>query len=254
MHAADYLVYAHLQRGEDRKAVKVRDALARIQDRVQPDLAAAYAFAAVPARVALERQRWADAMTLRPRTPSSYPWDSAPAIEAITHFARALGAARLGRIELARKEIDELAVLRGKAAVAAPYWDTQVEIQRTAALAWTLFAERKRDEAITTMRQSADLESSTDKHPVTPNEVLHARELLADMLLEIGDHAGAQKEYEATLVRSPRRLNSLFGAGRAAELRDDDATATRFYRTLVETTVEADTVSDSLKWARNFLR
>jgi hypothetical protein len=84
------------------------------------------------------------------------------------------------------------------------------------------------------MRQAADLEASTEKHPVTPGEVLPARELLADMLVELGQHAAAQKEYAATLDRSPNRFNSVYGAASSAEAVRDAAAATKFYGQLID--------------------
>ena len=105
-----------------------------------------------------------------------------------------------------------------------------MEIQRLAASAWLTLAEGQRSAALATMRQAADLESSTEKHPVTPGEVLPARELLADMLLEVGEYAAARKEYAATLERSPNRFNSVYGIARSAELAGDEAVAIKFYR------------------------
>ena len=253
LHALDYLAYAHLQRGEDKKALGVHDKLRQLQQPVQIQLASAYAFAAVPARIALERQRWKEALALEARAPSWYPWETAPAIEAITHFARALGAARSGNTSLAREALDRLAVLRDQAAASNAYWGTQVEIQRLAAWAWLTHEQGQRDRALEMMRQAAALEAGTEKHPVTPGEILPARELLADMLLELGEHAAAQKEYGIALERSPNRLNSVYGLGRAAELRGDEQTAEMFYKQLVDLTADADTDSDRIERARSFL-
>ena len=86
---------------QDDEAAQVRATLQSLQSPVQTEMASAYAFAAIPARVALERQNWAEAAALEPRSPKSFPWASYPAVEAITQFARALGAARSGRGECA---------------------------------------------------------------------------------------------------------------------------------------------------------
>jgi tetratricopeptide (TPR) repeat protein len=253
LHALDYLAYAHLQRGQDGKALGVHEKLRQLRKPVQIQLASAYAFAAVPARIALERQRWKEASALDARAPSWYPWDTVPAVEALTHFARALGAARSGNSSLARDALDRLAVLRDQAAASNSYWGTQVEIQRLAALAWLTYEEGQRDRALETMRQAAGLEAGTEKHPVTPSEILPARELLADMLLELGEHAAAQEEYGIALERSPNRLNSVYGSGRAAELRGDELTAKMFYKQLVDLTADADTASGRVEHARSFL-
>jgi tetratricopeptide (TPR) repeat protein len=233
LHALDYLAYSYLQRGADDEALQIRTALQKLQPPVQVELASAYAFAAIPARIALERQNWSEAMALVPRSPQWFAWDSFPAAEAITHFARALGAVHNRRPTLARQSLDRLAELRDRAAASNAYWGTQVEIQRLAAAAWLALAEG-RPEALAMMRQAADLEASTEKHPVTPGEVLPARELLADMLVELGQHAAAQKEYAATLDRSPNRFNSVYGAASSAEAVRDAAAATKFYGQLID--------------------
>jgi len=236
LHALDYLAYSYLQRGEDDQAAQVGATLRSLQSPVQTEMASAYAFAAIPARLALERQNWAAAIALEPRSPQSFPWASYPAVEAITHFARALGAARSRRGALARQSLERLAELRDSANASNAYWGTQVEIQRLSAAAWLTLAEGQRSAALTTMRKAADLESSTEKHPVTPGEVLPARELLGDMLLDTGDYAAAKKEYAATLERSPNRFNSVYGVARSAELAGDAAVAIQFYRQLLDLT------------------
>jgi tetratricopeptide (TPR) repeat protein len=247
-HALDYLVYAHLQRGEDRRAAALRERFERVGRPMQPELATAYALAAIPARMALQRQKWADAMALAV-VPGRYAWDSVPAMEAITQFARALGAARNGNEQVARAALDRLAVLRDRVAASNAYWAKQVEIQRLAAQAWLEFGA-DRNVALATMRQAAELERSTEKHPVTPASVLPATELFGDMLLEAGQYEAAQKEYEATLAANPNRLNSLYGAGRAARLRGDERAADSFYGALLKMTADADTVSERLATAR----
>ena len=221
LHALDYLAYAYLQRGEDAKAESVFVTLQALRPPVQSELAVAYAFAAVPARLALERHDWQRATSISARVPEWYPWDHAPAVEAISHFARALGAAHTGDMRLARASLDRLAQLRDKAAETSAYWRTQVEIQRTSALAWLQYAEGARDQALETMRAAAALEAATEKHPVTPGEVLPAGELLADMLLAAGEYREARNAYEQSLVRSPNRRNSLQGSVRAAKLAGD---------------------------------
>lgn len=234
LHALDYLVYAYLQRGEDEKAGATLATLAALKGPFQVEFATSYALAAVPARMALERQQWRQAAALEARKPASFPWDKFPAAEAITHFARALGAARSGDTVAARRTIDKLTVLRDEAAKTSAYWAKQVDIQRIAAEAWLAFGEGRKVEALERMRHAADLEATTEKHPVTPGEVLPARELLADMLLETGRHQEALAQYLAALERSPNRLNSLYGAGRAAELMGDDDKATFYYTNLVQ--------------------
>lgn len=254
LHALDYLAYAHLQRGEDDKAEQILAKLQGLEVRVQSGLASAYALAAVPARIALERQDWSRAVALEPRLPSSFAWTPFPAMEAITHFARALGAAHRHDDTVAHKSLESLASLRDRASATNAYWGKQVEIQRLAAQAWLTFEEGERHQGLEVMRQAADLEATTEKHPVTPGEVLPARELLADMLLQIGQHAAAQKEYATVLERSPGRLNSMYGRGRAAELAGDEAAAIAAYRKLFElVTPKAADHSRRLREAARYL-
>lgn len=236
LHALDYLAYAHLQRGEDAKAAEILAQLQGLQSPVQTELASAYALAAIPARIALERHDWPAASRLQPRSPDWFPWDSFPAVEAITHFARALGAAHRSDVALARESVDALAELRDRAAESNAYWGAQVEIQRLAALAWLSFEQGERGQGLHTMQRAAQLEAATEKHPVTPGEVIPASELLADMLLAMGDHAAAQKQYATTLERSPNRFNSVYGLARAAELAGDEPAALKAYRQLVQFT------------------
>lgn len=233
LHALDYLAYAHLQLGQDQQAREVLRTLEAIDRPMQVELAVPYALAAVPARLALERQQWRTAAALPPRTPERYPWDRFPAMEAITWFARALGAAHLRDTASAQKAIDRLDALHAPASRSSSYWGRQVAIQRTAASAWLAHARGEDERALTLMHDAARDEAATEKHPVTPGEVLPASELLGDLLLELGRPAEARKAYEASLARNPNRLNSLAGAGRAAQLAGDAAAATDYYRRLV---------------------
>ncbi len=217
LHALDYLAYAYLQSNQDARAEAILTTMRQLRPPVQVELAAAYALAAIPARLALERRDWERAASIRPREPDWYPWDGVPAVEAISQFARALGAVHTGNAPLARECLVRLALLRDEATKSSTYWGTQVEIQRLSALAWLQFSEGTRDTALDTLRRAAALESSTEKHPVTPGEVLPARELLADMLFEVRDFAAAEKEYENMLVRSPNRAHSVKGRIRAEE-------------------------------------
>jgi tetratricopeptide (TPR) repeat protein len=150
--------------------------------------------------------------------PASFPWAKYPYAEAIVHFARAVGGARGGDLETARQALARLTEIQTALKDQKGFdWGTQVEIQRRAAAGWLARAEKKNDEALALMRSAADLEDSTDKHPVTPGSVLPAREQLGDLLMELGKPALALAEYEASLLSAPARFNSFDGAARAAE-------------------------------------
>lgn len=233
LHALDYLAYGHLQRAEDAKAAEVALTVAKLEGPFQVTLAGAYALAAVPARLALEREDWETAAGLDPRA-ADFPWERFPAMEAIGWFAKGIGAARSGDAAGGNAAAARLAELRDAIPSGSAYWATQVEIQRLAVLAWTRLAEGDRDAALATMRESADLEATTEKHPVTPGEILPARELLGDMLREMGRYEEAIAAYEAALERSPNRFRGLYGAGRAAELGGDREAAAAWYGKLLE--------------------
>ncbi len=234
LHAVDYLAYAYLQTGQDVEAEQVLAHLVAMEGPVVDHAASAYAFAAVPARIALERQDWERAAALEARWPANVSWDRYPHLVAIPVFAHALGAAHLGDLEAANAAAAELGELALRAAdVPGAYdWAIQVRIQEIAARAWIEHAEGRSEEAVALMNEAADLESTTSKNPVTPGEVLPATELLGDMLLELGDYEEALRAYERTLERSPNRANAVRGAAHAAE-GAGDAEAAGHYQELL---------------------
>ncbi len=227
LHALDYLEYAYLQTGQIDEAKKAMERALR-GGAVDPQFAAGYAVAAIPARYALEQRAWKDAAAITvPK--SALPWDRFPYALALPHFARAIGAARLGDAATAKSAVDAIAGIRAQLEakpIPGPYdWTQQVEAMRLAAAAWVAHAERNDDEALVLARRAADLQDRVGKHPVTPGELLPARELLGDLLVELGRHAEALAEYEKTLVSNPGRLNALRGAARAAAKAGDAAKA-----------------------------
>jgi hypothetical protein len=213
-HALDYLVYGYLQLGRGREAEAVAAELKEVKETFPAgELTSNYALAAVPARVALEQNRWAEAAALPLR-----PAPSWPGAEAITHFARSIGAARIGRTARASSEVDTLAQLeRALAGLGGQqtYWSAQVAIQRLAAGAWVALATGDTATALQQASDAADREDGTEKHPVTPGPVLPARELYADLLLAIGRPDDAKRQYQAVLHRQPGRARSLAGLAMA---------------------------------------
>jgi tetratricopeptide (TPR) repeat protein len=219
LHAVDYLAYAFLQEGKEAEALKMGERVRRVEKLDNPNFAAAYALAAVPARLALERGRWKEAAALEV-VPASFPWAKFPYAEAITYFARGVGAARSGDAARAREAVARLEALRQAAVdLKLPYWPDQIEIQRRAAAGWLARAEGRNDEAQRLLKEAVELEAATDKHPVTPGAVLPARELWADLLLELGRPAEARAEYEASLKVAPKRRYALAGVARATMAR-----------------------------------
>ena len=253
LHALDYLVYAYLQGAEDRKAMEILEQVNAL-DKVDSEvIAAAYAFAAIPPRYALERRQWSEAAKLKVH-PISFPWYQFRYAEAITYFARAVGAARSGNPAAARKDVEKLASIQKSLAEANDmYWATQVEIERRSAAAWLAHAEKKNEEGLKLMISAADLEDSTEKHPVTPGPIMPARELLGDMLIELNQPEQALREFEVSLRTSPNRFNGLYGAARAAELSGDRQKARTYYANIATLCEYADDIRPELRKARKFL-
>jgi len=237
LHTMDYRVYAYLQTAQDAAARRMLDALPEVVSRFNPDapgsaappMSGFFAMAAIPARYALERGAWADAAKLEPK-PGKFAY-----IEALTHYARAIGAARIGEVATVRGSVDALQKLQQQLAQAKEsYWAQQVEIQRRAASAWLAFAERREADALTEMRAAAGLEDGTEKSAITPGPLAPARELLGEMLLLLKQPAEARKEFEATMKKEPNRFRAVYGAARSASMMGDDATARRYYAELVK--------------------
>jgi tetratricopeptide (TPR) repeat protein len=245
LHAMDYLVYAYLQTGQDAKAQAILDEMRGLGSFTETFIAGPYALAVSPARYAIERGDWNAAAQLAVRpTPLAH-------VEAMTHFARALGAARSGQPDAAKADIAKLAELREKLRAAKDaYWAEQVDIQQQVATAWVLYAEGKYDDALKAMSAAADAEDKTEKHPVTPGVPTPARELYGTMLLERGMAKEALAAFEATLKKEPNRLGATLGAGAAAEKSGDSAKARTHYAEAVALTENADPVSPAIAHAR----
>lgn len=216
LHAQDYMVYAYLQLGQDKQARAVIDDMIKETDFKATVAAADYALAASPARYAIDRGDWEGASQL-PVRPSNLNFAMA-----VTHFARALGAARSGKPEAAKADIQKLAELRDKLQDAKDsYWSGIVDIQRQVAVAWVLYAEGKYDEALNAMSAAADAEDKTEKHVITPGPLAPARELYGFMLLDRGMAKEALAAFEATKAKEPNRLHAFAGAAKAAEALGD---------------------------------
>ncbi|HXJ84799.1 MAG TPA: hypothetical protein VMS64_39675 [Candidatus Methylomirabilis sp.] len=251
MHALDYLVYAYLQQAQDVEAQRVvneargimSELAARQYDSGRPT--AHFAIAAIEARFTLERGRWSEAAALEPR-PNRFAHT-----EAMIYFARAVGAARSGQPAQARADVQKLAALRD--ALKDPYWAEQVEIERRIAASWLARAEGRNEEALALARSAAETEDATEKHNITPGPIATARELLGDLLVDLGQPGAAVREYEASLTRAPNRFKSLAGVARAAELSGDRDKAKVFYGRLVLLAQPADGERPELKQAKAVL-
>jgi tetratricopeptide (TPR) repeat protein len=240
VHTMDYLEYAYLQTGQDKQAKAVVDELLAFGKIDGANLPMAYAVGAIPVRYALERRDWRAAAALT-EPQISVPLDRFPWAQAMVSFARALGAAQTGDPTSAKADIAKLQSLEDKLRQANDnYWANQTKVQRLGASAILAYTEGDNEKAIELARAAADLDATMDKHPATPAEVLPARELLADLLLQLGDAKGALKEYAESLRAEPNRFRSLLGKARAAKAAGDMATSKDAYKKLLALSGNAD--------------
>jgi hypothetical protein len=255
-HALDFMVYAYLQGAQDAEARRGLDRSVELRKNqaatgsANPTgavLAPYTALAAIPARYAIERGAWAEAAALQPAP-------TTPAADAITYFARAMGSARSGGLDSARKDIEQLRrisdeLVRSK----QDYWAQQVEIQRSAAAAWVTYGEGKNDEALKLMRSAADQEDASQKDVAMENRLWPMRELLGEMLLGTNEPAKALKEFEVSLQAARNRYRGLYGAAKAAERSGDRERARSYYERLVALCSYADTDRPELAEAKTYL-
>ena len=256
MHARDYMTYAYLQMGMDTQAkenVAHAMRLGTMKTGTQGAAGAGpntFAMAAIPARYAMERQQWAEAMNLEVT-----PAPNTPYTEAITHFARAIGAARAGKPEAAAADIARLAAIRDREIeMKDEYWAQQVDIQRRGAEAWVVFAQGRKADAITAMRETATIEDGTDKSAVTPGPLAPARELLGYMLLENNQPKDALAEFDAVMKKEPNRFLAIWGAAKSAEALKQTAKAKGYFKQLADMGAEAGTERPELQYARQMSR
>jgi hypothetical protein len=258
LHASDYETYAYLQTAQDEAAGRIVRSVPEIASRFDPKVlligagppaAGYFALAAIPARYALERGDWQQAEQLALReTPF-------PFTDAITWFARGLGAARLGHTAAANEAFAALKLLQDRLLSAKEmYWARQVEIQAVAVAAWSALAIGANEEALRQMESAAELEDGTEKSAVTPGPLSPARELLGEMFLELNNSAMALDQFKATLKKEPRRFRSIYGAAHAAQLMGSPDTSQRYFRELLQVCAKADKFArPELKEARDAL-
>jgi hypothetical protein len=256
LHAMDYLAYGYLQTGQDERARRVLAELNAIQRADPPVFSVAYAATAIPVRIVLEQRRWNEAASLKlaDNVRNLAPLDQFKWAQAHSHFARAVGAARIGAVARAREDTTSLKGIEEAVTVpAGSYdWRTQVSIQRQIAEAWLAYAEGRGEEALRMMAAAADLDDRTEKHPVTPGAITPAREQLGELLIELNRPAEALVAYEASLSRGPRRLAGIYGAARSARQSGRTSEARAYYKSLLELAGGGDGDRDEVREAKAF--
>jgi len=244
LHASDYETYAYLQTGQDEAAGRIVKSLPEMASRFDPKAvligagppaAGYFALAAIPARYALERRDWQRAEQLALQE-TSFPFT-----DAITWFARGLGAARLGHVAAANEASTALKMIQERLSRAnETYWARQVEIQALAVAAWSALAAGAKEEALRQMKSAVEMEDRTEKSVITPGPLSPARELMGEMLLVMNEPTKALEEFEATLKKEPRRFNSLYGAARAAQLSGSRDASQWYFRELLLVCAHSD--------------
>ncbi len=233
LHSLDYLVYAYLQQGDNNRAKEQLEYL-NTMNKIEPlNFKVAYALAAIPSRYVLENKMWNEAANLKSHY-ANFPWQKFPWQKAIIHFTRLMGSVHIGNMDSARQELEELKNMYDTLTKQKDsYKANQVQIQIKTGEAWMRLKEGKNSEALMLMNLAADMEDKTEKHPVTPGEVIPARELLGNMLLEMKKPDKALEMYEADLKTHPNRFNPLYGAGLSAETSGKNEKAKFYYTQLL---------------------
>jgi hypothetical protein len=253
LHGLDYLVYAYLQQSRDEDAKLQVEYLASIDSVFPLTFVNAYTFAAAPVRYALERKDWKQAASLELR-PASFPWEKFQWQKGIHHFGRLLGAVNLNDFKLAETELAELKRIETFLKEnKKDYEANQTRIQIAASEASILFAKGKKKEGVTAMITATEMENATEKHAVTPGEVVPALELLGDMYMKLGEYKLAAETYAANLKIRPGRFNSIHGAATASQKSGDKANAKLYYDQLLELTKSSTKSRPQLKDANKLI-
>ena len=254
LHGMDYLVYAYLQKAENKMAKQQYDYLKTIYEVYPVNFKDAYAFAAIPSRYLLENKMWKEAAALEIH-PTNFPWEKFPWQKAIFHFTRLLGSVHTGNLDSSKAELNNLkAIYDTLMKQNDSYKANQVMTQIKTGEAWIQFREGKKNEAVKLITMAADMEDKTEKHPVTPCEVLPAREQLGDMFLRMNKPKEALAAYEADLKKQPNRFNGLYGAGLAAERMNNYGKAVYYYQQLMAIVDLTEANRPELEEARLFLK
>ncbi|QOC24109.1 hypothetical protein IC757_00230 [Wenzhouxiangella sp. AB-CW3] len=243
IHAIDYLVYGHLQRGED-SAAQAKWETALDKGRHQGGFPGAFHLATIPARLAVEQRDWEAAAAIEPRTPDYLPWDQFQWPEGLSWYARGLGAVHTDDLDSARRAEQRLAEL-AEAAEEAP--DTRfavyLEVDRRILAGFIAQSEGDSEKAVELMRSAAELESSVEKHPITPGALYPPNEALGDLLRKLDRPDEAMAAYRASDEIWPGRYNTLLGATHAARTAGDDEAAAVWSSRLVEVAPDAERTS-----------
>jgi hypothetical protein len=245
----DFLMYAYLQSGRDVEAQKLIaevNAMPQMHDMYgvgfDPHLSSMSLY---PAEYALEHHDWKSAAALEPVK------DAAPGDRALTYWARAIGAARMGDTAGSQKDITELeAIHKTLLDQRKRYAAEGVDQDRQQAVAWLDHAQNKDDEAAKILRGLAEKEEAQGDEPYGG---IPAREMLADLMLDMKRPEQALAEYQMDLKFNPNRFDGLYGAAHASEMAGKIADANSYYAQLVKVCDRADSDRPELARAKELL-
>ena len=237
MHAFDFIAYARLQLAQDRHVAADIEALRKT----------GRAVTLMQARYVLERGDWRAAADMPPANDGGFD-------DVTARFARALGAARLRDAERAKTELRALQALRaGIEQASGAYWAGFVDIYASAVDGWIAKAEGRPEDGLKAMSAAADLDDAREKSIAMENKLLQMPELLGEYLLEIGRPALAEAEFAKSLENAPNRFRSFLGGARAAVAAGDVSKARDYYGKLLKLTLNADSRSQEISEAWNYL-
>ncbi|MFZ0968973.1 MAG: hypothetical protein WAN13_11920, partial [Candidatus Acidiferrales bacterium] len=221
-HPMDYLQYAYLQIGREKDAWHVIEQVDSVPGAKPEDAAGVKSF--FTARYYLELHDWAHAAAL------PVPSILKPSARIDMYWAQTIGAARMGDAAATRKAFENYkSVDDGNGVYRSPK-PGDVSVERQEAAAWNDYAGGKKDDAVRELRAAADQEDAD----APETAMMPAREMLADMLMEMNRAADALVEYEKNLKESPNRFDGLYGAARAAEVAGKPTEAAGYYSQLLK--------------------
>lgn len=254
LHAMGYLVYAYLQKGDNKNAIDQYEYMKTMYNLYSSNLTAiAYPFAAIPARIAIENRRWEEAVNIKPHH-SELDWEQFPWQKSIFHFTRAIGAIHLGDFDIAKNELEILEELSKEIiAEGNAYKIQQIKIHLKQVQGLIYFSKGSQEEGIALAKEAVEMEDIVGIHGVTPSKVIPAREFLGDMLLSINDFSGALMAYELNMNSNPNRFNGVYGAAIAAKKSGDLKKATLYFEQLISLTENTNSDRPELMEAKAFI-
>jgi len=248
LHAMDFLTFDYLQFGQDHKAAGMVEERYRVTKLSAERVSVGIMLSIIPARYVFERQAWNEAVKLEVTGPIP---DKYPQAEAITWFAKGLGAARLRDLDTARSSLNRLEELKvALQKTKQTFWVAQTEMQIDAIAAWVALGEQRTDNALRLMRSSVEIQHRAGRHPALENRLVPVRELLGDMLFQLQRYGEAAAEFERSLEEDPNRFRAYYGAAKSHQLAGDTTRSQYYFDRLLTLAQNADTDRTELREAK----